>query len=124
MCNGCEQKNKCRKIKYYYYSKFANDEYSEELRTSRYGDYKEYIGKHPECSIVEMDTVEGIKGGKVFLTLLFRQSKFMLIYLMENKTMECVEKAFKAIKEKAGIEVFKKVFEVILTDNGSEFLVQ
>ena len=60
-----------------------------------YEDFKEYIGKHPECSIVEMDTVEGIKGGKVFLTLLFRQSKFMLIYLMENKTMECVEKAFK-----------------------------
>ena len=30
----------------------------------------------------------GRKGGKVFLTLLFRQSKFMLIYLMENKTME------------------------------------
>ena len=211
VCNGCEQKNKCRKIKYYYYSKFANDEYSEKLRTSRYGinlskeeayeidilitplikekhqsishiyanhpdeisfskatmynyvdlgvfsfrnidlprkvkykkrkenekqrkrretairkgrtyeDFKEYIGKHSECSIVEMDTVEGVKGGKVFLTLLFRQSKFMLIYLMDNKTMECVEKAFKNIKEKVGIETFKKVFEVILTDNGSEF---
>ena len=37
VCNGCEQKNKCRKIKYYYYAKFANDEYSESLRTSRYG---------------------------------------------------------------------------------------
>ena len=37
VCNGCEQKIKCRKIKYYYYSKFANDEYSEKLRTSRYG---------------------------------------------------------------------------------------
>ena len=35
VCNGCEQKNKCRKIKYYYYSKLANDEYSEKLRTSR-----------------------------------------------------------------------------------------
>ena len=40
---------------------------------------------------------------------------------MENKTMECVEKAFKEIKEILGIELFKKVFEVILTDNGSEF---
>lgn len=26
-----------------------------------YEDFTEYIGKHPECSIVEMDTVEGIK---------------------------------------------------------------
>lgn len=211
VCNGCEQKNKCRKIKYYYYAKFANDEYSENLRTSRYGinqtkeeiydldklitplikekhqsishiyanhpdeirfsratmynyvdlgvfsfknidlprkvrykkrkenerqrirretairkgrtyeEFKEYIGKHPESSIVEMDTVEGIKGGKVFLTLLFRQSKLMLIYLMEEKTMECVERAFDKIKEILGIDMFRKVFEVILTDNGSEF---
>ena len=40
---------------------------------------------------------------------------------MDNKTMECVEKAFKNIKQILGIETFKKVFEVILTDNGSEF---
>lgn len=45
----------------------------------------------------------------------------MLIYLMDNKTMECVEKAFKNIKQILGIETFKKAFEVILTDNGSEF---
>ena len=37
VCNGCEEKYTCRKIKYYYYSKFANDEYEEKLRTSRYG---------------------------------------------------------------------------------------
>ena len=211
VCNGCNQKYKCRKIKYYYYAKFANDEYSENLRTSRYGinqtkeeiyeldklitplikekhqsishiyanhpdeitfsratmynyvdlgvfsfknidlprkvkykkrketkkqrirretairkgrtyeDFKEYIGKHPDCSIVEMDTVEGRKGGKVFLTLLIRQSKLMLVYLLEEKTMECVENAIDRIKERLGIEEFKRVFEVILTDNGSEF---
>ena len=40
---------------------------------------------------------------------------------MEKKTMECVEKAFQNIKEILGIKIFKKVFEVILTDNGSEF---
>ena len=211
VCNGCEQKYKCRKIKYYYYAKFANDEYSENLRTSRYGinqtkediydldklitplikekhqsishiyanhpdeitfsratmynyvdlgvfsfknidlprkvkykkrkeskkqrirretairkgrtyeDFKEYIGKYPDSSIVEMDTVEGIKGGKVFLTLLIRQSKLMLIYLLEQKMTECVERAIDRIKEVVGKEEFKKVFEVILTDNGSEF---
>ena len=37
VCNGCEAKCTCRKIKYYYYSKFANDEYEETLRTARYG---------------------------------------------------------------------------------------
>lgn len=212
VCNGCEQKSKCRKIKYYYYAKFANDEYSEKLRVSRMGinltkeevydidkligplikekhqsishiyanhpdeisysratmynyvnlgvfsfrnidlprkvrykkrkenekqrirretvmrkgrtyeDFNKYIEKNTESSIVEMDTVEGVKGGKVFLTLLFRQSKFMLMYLMEKKNMECVDEAFKHIKDVIGIEKFKKAFEVVLTDNGSEFL--
>lgn len=211
VCNGCEQKSKCRKIKYYYYAKFANDEYSEKLRVSRMGinltkeevydidkligplikdkhqsishiyanhpdeinfsratmynyvnlgvfsfrnidlprkvrykkrkenekqrirretairkgrtyeDFNKYIEKNTESSIVEMDTVEGVKGGKVFLTLLFRQSKFMLMYLMEKKNMECVDEAFKNIKDVIGIETFKKAFEVVLTDNGSEF---
>ena len=50
-----------------------------------YEDLKEYIGKNPESSIVEMDTVEGIKGGKVFLTLFFRESKLMLVYLQSDR---------------------------------------
>lgn len=212
VCNGCINKTNCRKIKYYYYAKFANDEYRENLVNARVGinltksqayeldklisplikekkqsishiyanhpdelyfsrptfytyvnlgvfsfrnidlprkvryhprkdttkqrirkeasvrigrtyeEFKEYITKNPEASIVEMDTVEGVKGGKVFLTLLFRQSKFMLIYLLENKTMECVGKVFKELKRELGDEMFSKLFEVILTDNGSEFL--
>ena len=35
--------------------------------------------------------------------------------------MEFVEEVFKGIKKAIGIELFKKIFEVILTDNGSEF---
>lgn len=76
---------------------------------------------HPNASIVEMDTVEGIKGGKVFLTLLFRNYNFMLIFLMESKSMEEVEKIFIKIRNLIGIDTFKRTFEVILTDNGSEF---
>lgn len=68
-----------------------------------------------------MDTVEGIKGGKVFLTLLFKNYNFMLIYLMERKTMDCVEKVFIHIRNIIGEKEFKRLFEVILTDNGSEF---
>lgn len=40
-----------------------------------------------------MDTVEGIKGGKVFLTLLFRNYNFMLIFIMDSKTMDDVVKS-------------------------------
>ena len=86
-----------------------------------YLDYNEYLVSHPDANIVQMDTVEGVIGGKVFLTLLFVKTNLMLIYLMDNKTTECVKKIFDYLKSTIGIENYKKYFEVILTDNGSEF---
>lgn len=86
-----------------------------------YQDFLNYIEKHPECNIVEMDCVEGVKGGKVLLTLLWRKSNFMLIYLLDKQTMQCVEDAFILLKETFIEDDFQKLFEVILTDNGSEF---
>lgn len=86
-----------------------------------HNDFNDYMTVHPNASIIEMDTVEGIKGGKVFLTLLFRNYNFMLIFLMESKSMDEVEKVFIKIKNLIGIDTFKRIFEVILTDNGPEF---
>jgi IS30 family transposase len=79
-----------------------------------------YIELNPEASIVEMDTVEGNKGGKVLLTLLFRNSKFMVLFLLDNKNTAEVEKVFNFLKL-IFKESFKKHFEIILTDRGSEF---
>lgn len=86
-----------------------------------YLDYQKYITSHPNANIVQMDTVEGIKGGKVFLTLLFVKTNLMLIYLMDNKDVENVKKVFEYLKNTIGINNYKKYFEVILTDNGTEF---
>lgn len=89
-----------------------------------YSDLKEYLDLHPNASIVEMDTVIGTsggKGGKCFLTLLFRQFNFMLIYLLPYKRSEFVTKVFQNLKLSLGDDEFKRLFEVILTDNGTEF---
>ena len=89
-----------------------------------YTDFKDYIEHNPNCSIVEMDTVIGTaggKGGKCFLTLLFRQFNFMLIYLLPYKQSKYVTEIFNYLKKILGINEFKRLFEVILTDNGSEF---
>ncbi len=86
-----------------------------------YEDYKEYLKARPNASVVEMDTVEGVKGGKVFLTLLFTYSNLMLIYLLDKKNTDCVTKVFEKLKKDLGIEEYKRLFEVVLTDNGSEF---
>ena len=71
-----------------------------------------------------MDTVIGTsggKGGKCFLTLLFRKFNFMLIFLLPYKKSQHVTETFDYIKNLIGIENYKKLFEVILTDNGTEF---
>ena len=89
-----------------------------------YSDFKDYLEFYPNASIVEMDTVigtKGGKGGKCFLTLLFRQYNFMLIYLLPYKRSEYVSIVFNQLKSLLGIDEFKRLFEVILTDNGSEF---
>lgn len=89
-----------------------------------YRDFKDYLEFYPNASIVEMDTVIGTaggKGGKCFLTLLFRQFNFMLIYLLPYKQSKYVIKVFNDIKKLLGPDEFKRLFEVILTDNGSEF---
>ena len=89
-----------------------------------YSDFKDYVELHPNASIVEMDTVigtQGGKGGKCFLTLLFRQYNLMLIYLMPYKRQEYVIQIFSQLKSLLGDDEFKRLFEVILTDNGTEF---
>ena len=45
----------------------------------------------------------------------------MLIFLLENQTQEEVLAVFAWLEEKLGTELFKKLFEIILTDGGSEF---
>lgn len=91
-------------------------------RTNRtYEDFKKYIEQNPDIPIVEMDTVEGIKGGRVLLTFLFRTSKLMLAYILFEKTQKEVIRAFNMIEQDLGQELFAKTFPVILTDNGSEF---
>ena len=86
-----------------------------------YEDYKSYLENHPDTSIVEMDTVEGKKGGKVLLTLIFKNTGFMPAFLRDNKTSKSVIDVFNNLYKVLGKEIFEKIFPVILTDNGTEF---
>lgn len=86
-----------------------------------YDDFKNYISENKEVSIVEMDTVYGKRGGKLLLTLFFRKSSLMLAFIMDSCSQKCVAEVFDRLYEALGGEVFRKNFEVLLTDNGSEF---
>ena len=91
-------------------------------RTNRtYEDFQKYIELHPDLPIVEMDTVEGTKGGKVLLTLLFRASRLMLAFILFEKTQKEALRVFNMLEHELGNELFEKTFPIILTDNGTEF---
>ena len=211
VCNGCPNKNKCRKNKYFYYAKDANDDYRKTLVESREGidfenaDFRnmdkivnEEVNKghsfymiiedHPEFNITErtlyyyqekgylstknidlprkvrykvrkrkvsknkserkenscrinrtyddfkrdvldkgityyaeMDTVEGIKGHSLLLTLCIVPYEFILAFKLEEQTISQVTDSINNLKNKLGTLLFHQIFPIILTDNGKEF---
>lgn len=87
-----------------------------------YKDFEFYMEQHPDASVVEMDTVKGTReAGKCLMTLLFRSCNFMLIILLPRCSQECVVNAINSLVETISLRLFRKYFEVILTDNGAEF---
>lgn len=86
-----------------------------------FDDYKKYINNHSDIPVVQMDSVIGRKGGKVLLTLHFTNCNFMLAYIRNYNDSKSVIDIFENLYRVLGAEIFKKLFPVILTDNGSEF---
>lgn len=91
------------------------------LQGRKYADYLKFIEENPDINVVEMDSVEGIKGGKVLLTIHFVNCSFMLAFIRDKNDAQSVIDIFNKIEELFGIEAFKELFPIILTDNGSEF---
>ena len=60
-----------------------------------------------------MDTVEGKKGGKVLLTMLFKNSKLMLAFLLEDKTRNSVLKVFNWIEGILGNDLFETYYPTV-----------
>ena len=96
------------------------------IRINRtYEDFKDYVKNYNDnnfnINIVEMDTVEGVKGESLLLTLLWRSSNFMLAFKIDSKESDSVNFFFNYMKGYLGYEVFHELFPIILTDNGVEF---
>lgn len=85
-------------------------------------DFEEYIKNKPEANIVEMDTVIGkFEDKKCIMTLYFRKSKLMLMFIIKKYKPSEVAKIFQLLRNSLKNDLYKKIFEVILTDNGWEF---
>ena len=103
-------------------SKKKNERKENECRINRtYQDFIRYKEANNITYYVEMDTVEGIKGHSVLLTLNFVPFNFMIAYKLTSQTISEVTDKINKLKELLGYELFHKIFPVILTDNGKEF---
>lgn len=113
-----------RKVKYKVRNKTNKPKFKKDYsyRVGRtYEDFKKFLEENPDINVVEMDTVEGVKGGKVLLTIIFRNFNFMIARLLPDKTSMSVKKELDNIEKIIGTDLFKRVFKCILTDNGGEF---
>jgi IS30 family transposase len=86
-----------------------------------YNDFKDFMEANNNPLVVQMDSVIGRKGGKALLTLHFVKSEFMLAFLRNSNDSQSVIEIFDMLNENLGIDLFKKLFPVLLGDNGSEF---
>ena len=73
------------------------------------------------ASVVEMDTVEGRKGGKVLLTLMFKSCDLMLAFIRDRNTSQSVIDVFNMLYGLLGEKLFRVMFPALLADRGSEF---
>lgn len=85
-------------------------------------DFLRFKNQNPDLCIVEMDCVEGLQTEKpVLLTLHFTQYHLQIALILEEHTSEQVIRGLDKIETALGSELFKKMFPVLLTDNGHEF---
>ena len=53
--------------------------------------------------------------------MIFRKSSFLLIFLLPDATQKSILNVFDTLTKVLGLELFRSLFQVILTDNGVEF---
>lgn len=86
-----------------------------------YEDFLSFRDEHPDMMVTELDSVEGVKGGPVLLTIYFSDAKLQLSFKRERNTSRSVTDILNDLYQKLGREDYCKLFGLLLADNGSEF---
>ena len=80
-----------------------------------------YMAEHPDASVRQLDSVEGIKGGAVLLTIHFVEQQLQLAFLRQHNDSQSVIDIFDRLYFELRMDIFIELFPVLLADNGSEF---
>ena len=79
------------------------------------------MAEHPDASVRQLDSVEGIKGGAVLLTIHFVEQQLQLAFLRRHNDSQSVIDIFDRLYFELRMDIFIELFPVLLADNGSEF---
>ena len=99
--------------------------YKRDITDKCYEDYISYKIINTLAVEMQMDTVEGIKenNAPVLLTLEIVEINFLFIFKIDRQTKDEVIKKLTYFKDIIGQEIFDKIMEILLTDNGKEFFI-
>lgn len=101
-------------------------EYSENNKIDRTGhtylDYLAFIHKHPGAYVWQLDFLGAIKtDNNNILTFILPNLQFTLLNIIKNPNSSKVVEFFDDLEEKLGIDTFKVLIPVILTDRDPNF---
>jgi len=85
-----------------------------------YEDFHCFLESAPDSPIVELDSVEGRKGGKVFLTIHFVNAEFMLAFQRDRNTAASVFDIFERLYWELCPDRFMQLFPLLLADYTEE----
>lgn len=86
-----------------------------------YDDFQDFIKANPLLPVRQLDSVEGLKGGAVLLTVHFIQQELQLAFLRPSNDSQSVIDIFEKLYLELGPDIFIELFPILLADNGSEF---
>jgi len=86
-----------------------------------YEDYLSFRERHPDLPTIEIDTVEGKKGGKVLLTIHFEKVDFMIAYIRKANDSQSVIDIIDRLYLELRSDIFMDLCPIFLADRGSEF---
>ena len=83
--------------------------------------FRKFKEENPFLPIRQMDSVEGVKGSAVLLTIHFVEQELQLAFLRSHNDSQSVIDIFNRLYLELKPDIFMDIFPVLLADNGSEF---
>lgn len=79
-------------------------------------DYKDQMTNHSDLPAQQIDSIVGIKGGPVLLTIHFVKQELQLAFLRESNNSKSLIDIFNNLYSKMGSDASSDIFPILLAD--------